>query len=142
MMLRRGSTLAHASLRRATLATSSGASTGVAVGHSGHLSADAMRNRHDVPATDAGLSHKQKYMFDLNGFLVLKGAFPAEMVQRANAAIDASTAAGQLHERSGQLRTSGLYGRESTALAGDGSTGRFDMGGMLGWEHPQREPPT
>ena len=109
-----------------------------AVGHSGHLSADAMRNRHDVPATDAGLSHKQKYMFDLNGFLVLKRAFPAEMVQRANAAIDASTEAGQLHERAGQLRTSGLYGRESTALAGDGSTGRFDMGGMLGWEHPHR----
>ena len=55
-------------------------------------------------------------------------------VARANAAIDAHMES--LHERTGQLRTSGLYGRESTKLAGDGSTGRFDMGGMLGWAKP------
>ena len=143
LRLRRQTTLSRIGVRFASTAKPAvrfASTAKPAVGHSGHLSADALRNRHDVPATDAGLSHKQKYMFDLNGFLVLKGAFPAEMVQRANAAIDASTAAGQLHERSGQLRTSGLYGRESTALAGDGSTGRFDMGGMLGWEHPHREP--
>ena len=61
MMLRRGSTLAYASLRRATLATSSGASTGVAVGHSGHLSAEEparrseLRNVHDGPAVETHL---------------------------------------------------------------------------------------
>ena len=108
------------------------------VGHSGHLSSDALRNRHDVPAAHAGLTHKQKYMFDLNGFLVLKAAFSTEMVARANEAVDANVS--QLHERTGKLRTSGLYGRESIALAGDGATGRFDMGGMLGWESPHREP--
>ena len=108
------------------------------IGHSGHLSAEALRNQHDVPVAEPGLSHKQKYSFDLNGYLVIRGAFDADMVARANAAIDAHTET--LHERRGQLRTSGLYGRESSALAGDGATGRFDMGGMLGWAAPHREP--
>jgi len=108
------------------------------VGHSGHLSAEALRNRHDVPKAPEGLSHKQRYAFDLNGYLVIRNAFDPSMISRANAAIDAHMET--LHERSGKLRTSGLYGRESKALAGDGSTGRFDMGGMLGWETPHREP--
>lgn len=142
MMLRRGSPLARASLRRATLAT--GASTGVAVGHSGHLSADEaarrseLRNAHDGPAVETAMSHKEKYLFDLNGYVVLRGAFDADMVSRANTAVDAHL--DQLHERTGQLRTSGLYGRASTELAGDGSTGRADLGGMLGWAAPHREP--
>ena len=142
MMLRRGSPLARASLRRATLAT--GASTGVAVGHSGHLSADEaarrseLRNAHDGPAVETAMSHKEKYLFDLNGYVVLRGAFDADMVSRANNAVDAHL--DQLHERTGQLRTSGLYGRASTELAGDGRTGRADLGGMLGWAAPHREP--
>ena len=113
-------------------------STSPAIGHSGHLSAEALRNRHDVPAADTALSHAQRYAFDLNGFLVLRGIFSEAMIADANAAIDAHL--GQLHERTGQLRTSGLYGRESTRLAGDGSTGRFDMGGMLGWAKPHCDP--
>lgn len=113
-------------------------STEPLIGHSGHLSSDALRNRHDAPKAEAGLSHKQKYSFDLNGYLVMKQAFDADMVARANAAIDNHLHT--LHERSGQLRTSGLYGRDSTRLAGDGTTGRFDMGGMLGWEKPHCEP--
>ena len=108
------------------------------VGHSGHLSSEALRNRHDVPVVESGLTHKQKYLFDLNGFLVIKDAFDPAMVSRANVAVDAHLE--RLHERKGKLRTSGLYGRESTALAGDGSTGRFDLGGMLGWSAPHREP--
>ena len=143
-MLRRGSPLARASLRRATLATASGASTGVAVGHSGHLSTEEaarrseLRNAHDGPAVEAAMSHKEKYLFDLNGYLVLRGAFDADMVARANTAVDAHL--DQLHERTGRLRTSGLYGRASTELAGDGRTGRADLGGMLGWAAPHREP--
>jgi hypothetical protein len=113
-------------------------STNVAVGHSGHLSADAMRNRHDVPKSEGGLSHTEKYMFDLNGFLVIRNAFNSDTVLRANAAIDAHS--DRVFERDGKLRTSGLYGRESKALAGDGSTGRKDVGGMLGWDAPHREP--
>ena len=97
-----------------------------------------MRNRHDVPHVESGLTQKQKYMFDLNGFLVIRDAFNASLVARANTAIDAHMST--LHERAGQLRTSGLYGRESEALVGDGKTGRFDMGGMLGWKTPHCEP--
>ena len=113
--------------------------TRAGVGHSGHLSADNLKNQHDAPdTTTAGLSAKQRYLFDLNGFLVLKGALSPDEVKAANDAIDAN--ADKLHERKGQLRTSALYGRESSALAGDGETGRIDGGGMLGWAAPHREP--
>jgi len=113
-----------------------------AVGHSGHLAAgaslDSLRNQHDTPAHAAGLLHKHAYLFDLNGFLVVKNVFDADMVARANTAIDAH--ADRMKARVGKLRTSALYGRESTELRGDGSTGRMDLGGMLGWEAPHREP--
>ena len=53
-------------------------SASAGVGHSGHLSSAALRNRHDVPLAEAGLTAAQKYMFDLNGFLVIRGAFDAD----------------------------------------------------------------
>ena len=109
------------------------------VGHSGHLSAEALRNQHDPPAAEQRITHKQKYLFDLNGFLVLRGVLSEAEVAAANAAVDAHSDS-ELHERKGSLRTSALYGRESKDLAGDGATGRFDMGGMLGWAAPHREP--
>lgn len=113
---------------------------GAVVGHSGHLSSDALRNRHDSPKVEgAGLSPTAKYMFDLNGFLVLRNVLSPEMIAAANAAIDKHEAT-ELHERAGQLRTSALYGRESEALKGDGKTGRKDMGGMLGWPKPDCDP--
>ncbi|KAH8059917.1 phytanoyl-CoA dioxygenase [Aureococcus anophagefferens] len=104
-----------------------------AVGHSGHLSADSLKNQHDAPDLGLAMSHKHKYLFDLNGYLVLRGVFSPDDVAAANAAErDADTH----HERTGQLRTSGLYGRESHALAGDGARGRLDMGGLLAWDAP------
>ena len=105
------------------------------VGHSSLLS---LRNQHDAPEHEGGLCQKQSYLFDLNVFLVVRGLFDARTVARANEAIDAHD--DQMHERVGRLRTSALYGRESSALRGDGVTGRKDMGGMLGWEAPHREP--
>eukprot|EP00592_Proboscia_alata_P000779 CAMPEP_0194368600 /NCGR_PEP_ID=MMETSP0174-20130528/16793_1 /TAXON_ID=216777 /ORGANISM="Proboscia alata, Strain PI-D3" /LENGTH=385 /DNA_ID=CAMNT_0039145013 /DNA_START=101 /DNA_END=1258 /DNA_ORIENTATION=- len=107
------------------------------VGHSGHLSAETLRNQHDVPEPQGapGITHAQKYLFDLNGYIVLKNVFSLAEVQSANEAVDHHTPT-EMHERKSQLRTSGLYGRESKALAGDGNTGRFDMGGMLGWDSP------
>ena len=108
------------------------------VGHSGHLSADALRNQHDVPKAAEGMSKAQKYLFDLNGFIVIRNVFDSDFIKQANAAIDAHT--DRLYERTGQLRTSGLYGRESPELAGDGTTGRMDLGGMLGWAQPHCEP--
>ena len=48
--------------------------TRAGVGHSGHLSAESLRNQHDAPAVDASgkVSHKLKYLFDLNGYIVLR----------------------------------------------------------------------
>eukprot|EP00930_Biecheleria_cincta_P075984 TRINITY_DN63189_c0_g1_i1.p1 TRINITY_DN63189_c0_g1~~TRINITY_DN63189_c0_g1_i1.p1 ORF type:complete len:377 (+),score=58.68 TRINITY_DN63189_c0_g1_i1:27-1133(+) len=108
------------------------------VGHSGHLPAEMLRNQHDLPKASSGMSHKEKYLFDLNGFLVLRSVLSQAEVAAANDAVDAHM--DTLHERTGKLRTSGLYGRQSEALAGDGSTGRKDMGGMLGWAKPHCEP--
>lgn len=48
-----------------------------AVGHSGHLPAGhskGLRNEHDGPAASSELSTTAKYLFDLNGYLVLRGA--------------------------------------------------------------------
>ena len=80
------------------------------IGHSGHLSTDQLRNRHDAPAVDAslGLTANEKYLFDLNGFLVLRNVLSPEMIADANTAIDKHEAT-ELHERSGELRTSALY---------------------------------
>lgn len=128
--------------RRAQGATRRVLSTKALVGHSGHLSAELkLRNQHDVPlVNNSDLSHKHKYLFDLNGYLVLRSVFSEDQVQTANDTIDKYLDSDHLHERKGKLRTSGLYGRESTALAGDGKTGRFDMGGMLGWPKPDCDP--
>jgi len=119
-------------------AARAGFATRAGVGHSGHLSADSMKNQHDAPdVTETGLSQKHRYLFDLNGFLVIRNAFSPEEVAKANAAIDAN--ADKLKERKGKLRTSALYGRESHALAGDGETGRIDGGGLLGWDAPHAD---
>lgn len=112
--------------------------TNPGVGHSGHLSAEKLRNQHDGPQAEVGMSHAQKYLFDLNGYLVIRGVHAKDEIEQANRAVDAHI--DTLHERTGNLRTSGLYGRESEALAGDGRTGRKDMGGMLGWKRPHCDP--
>mmetsp|Transcript_100829 Transcript_100829/g.177508 ORF Transcript_100829/g.177508 Transcript_100829/m.177508 type:complete len:151 (-) Transcript_100829:7-459(-) len=111
---------------------------GTGVGHSGHLSAELLRNQHDPPAISSKMSATDKYLFDLNGYIVLRGVLSEEEVAAANSAVEAHM--DTLHERTGKLRTSGLYGRQSEALAGDGKTGRKDMGGMLGWAKPHCEP--
>lgn len=111
---------------------------GTGVGHSGHLSAALLRNQHDPPDTESKMSATDKYLFDLNGFIVIRGALSEEEVADANNAVEAHM--DTLHERTGKLRTSGLYGRQSKALEGDGRTGRKDMGGMLGWTKPHCEP--
>lgn len=81
----------------------------------------------------AQFSDEQLYLFDLNGFLLLRGVLSPDEVARANAAIDKYAAGAQ--ERTGILRNTRLR----TPLAGDGATGRQDLGGLLSWEHPHRE---
>ena len=76
----------------------------------------------------------EKYLFDLNGFLVVRGVFSEAEVAAANAAIDKR--AERIVERKGDLR---LGGDKGDALAGDGVTGREDLGGMLGWPEGERD---
>jgi len=74
---------------------------------------------------------EQKYLFDLNGFIVIRGVLSAEEVAAAHSAIDAHTA--EFKERADKaLRNT----RDGTPLAGDGKTPRLDLGGMLGWQKP------
>lgn len=84
------------------------------------------------------MSRAQKYFFDTAGYLVIRGALSQSEVDAANAAIDFHSA--QFQERKNNLRCNSLYGRVSSNLDGDGSTGRFDMGGMLAWESPHCNP--
>ena len=67
-------------------------------------------------------------------FIHLKGVLSAEEVTAANKAIDAHRE--HARERKGVLRNTRLR----TPLAGDGKSGRMDLGGMLGWPDPHCKP--
>jgi len=69
---------------------------------------------------------RAKFMFDLNGFIVVRGVLSPEQVKAANDGINAH----KFHERVGGTRNSD----RGTLFEGDSKTGRFDMAGMLGWE--------
>ena len=73
---------------------------------------------------------RARFLFDLNGFHVVRGALSLEEVAAANRAIDTR----DFQERKGALRTAA----DGTAFTGDRTTGRFDLAGMLGWEEPHR----
>ena len=94
------------------------------------VTSSAMPSDADASAP-AGVSDLERYLFDLNGFLVVRGVFTPDEIAAANAAIDARTEA--IVERKGDLR---LGGSKGDPLAGDGDTGRADLGGMLGWPSP------
>ena len=95
------------------------------------VSASQTADTTDVAHTMTDL---EKYLFDLNGFLVVRGVFSEEEVRNANAAIDKRSS--KIVERKGDLR---LGGNKGAPLAGDGVTGREDLGGMLGWPEGDRE---
>lgn len=76
------------------------------------------------------MNDDERYLFDLNGFLVLRQVLTAEQVGALNAGIDH-------HVKGLQQREGSLVG-ESTALGG--TSHRKDLGGMLGWERPWCEP--
>ena len=80
-----------------------------------------------MPETD-------KFLFDTNGFVVVRNVFSAADLARFHAAIDAH--ADQIHERKGQLRLTA----NRSPLSGDGVTGRKDLAGFLGWKKPHCEP--
>merc|ERR1712100_145456 len=74
------------------------------------------------------LEQEELFAFDLNGFIVVKNVFTEEEIEAMNAAVDAHER--EMVERKGQLR---LGGKKGAPLAGDGDTGRQDLGGMLAW---------
>ena len=78
------------------------------------------------------MTDDERYLFDINGYLVVRHALSAEDVALANAAIDRH--AGEIRERVGEDSLSG----DSEAL--QGSTGRGDLGGALLWEEPYGRP--
>lgn len=78
------------------------------------------------------MDETEKYLFDLNGYIVIEAALSAAEVARCNEAIDRH--ADRIAERTGDQSLSG----NSTTLKG--TTGRGDLGGLLGWEQPWCEP--
>ena len=78
------------------------------------------------------MNDEQKYLFDLNGYLVVENALTAEEVAACNEAIDRNP--DRHRERSGEQ----LLSAGSEALSGE--QGRGDLGGMLTWPHPWCEP--
>lgn len=97
-----------------------------------------MRRRHTTNTTvhetlvgramGHALEQEELFAFDLNGFIVVKNVFTEEEIEAMNAAVDAHEH--EMVERKGQLR---LGGKKGAPLAGDGDTGRQDLGGMLAW---------
>lgn len=69
-----------------------------------------------------------KYMFDLNGFIVVRNVFNKDEVAAANAVIDRHASDAQERTHSAVRNT-----QKGTPLAGDGVGGRQDLGGVLEW---------
>lgn len=79
------------------------------------------------------MNAKDKFLFDLNGYIIIRDVFTKEEISKANLAIDHNLE--KSCERTGSLRnTSTLSG-----YSGDGNNGRIDLGGMLQWEAPHRD---
>lgn len=82
-----------------------------------------------MSAAASQMTAHEKFLFDLNGYIVVRNVFSPEEVAAANAAIDANAAK--------------LCAREDASLR-NAQTGsphaaagpRLDMGGMLGWPKP------
>jgi Phytanoyl-CoA dioxygenase (PhyH) len=74
----------------------------------------------------------QKYLFDLNGYLVIEGALAPEEIAACNEAIDHNLE--HVRRRTGEQLLSG----GSSALVAE--QGRGDIGGMLTWPKPWCQP--
>ena len=73
------------------------------------------------------MTEDERYLFDLNGYLVVRGVLTPEEVKACNDAID-SHAADMIERTAGALRNTVA----GTSLAGTGP-GRKDLGGVLEW---------
>jgi len=76
------------------------------------------------------MTPEELFWFDLNGFLVIRGALTQTQVAGLNAAIDAHVPAKARARESQPLKNAA----PNSAMAAAGS--RIDLGGMLSWEEP------
>ena len=72
------------------------------------------------------MNEEEKYLFDLNGYVVLSNVLSAQEIEHGNEAIDHHS--DQMWERDSSLAG------ESTSLKG--SSRRAEVGGMLSWKRP------
>lgn len=75
----------------------------------------------------AGLTAEERYLFDLNGYLLVRGALDSEEVKALNDAITE-------HSDEAVSRTGSLSNAPPGAFSAAGA--RRDLGGMLGWSTP------
>ena len=75
----------------------------------------------------SGLTDHEKFLFDLNGYLVVRGALSADELSELNAAIDAHS-----HEAISRDATALKNAKRAGVFGAKGS--RRDLGGMLNWE--------
>ena len=78
------------------------------------------------------MTDDEKYLFDINGYLLVRGVLSEQEVAACNEAIDHHQHL--IRERTGKLSLSG----NSEAL--NGITGRGALGGLLAWARPWCEP--
>ena len=76
------------------------------------------------------MNEDERYLFDLNGYLVFRGVLGEQEVSTLNAAID--------HHADQMTEMDRSLAGNSSALAG--TSHRLDMGGMLAWDRPWCEP--
>jgi len=74
-----------------------------------------------------GLTDHEKFLFDLNGYLVVRGALSADEISELNSATDAHS-----HEAISRDATALKNAKRAGCFGAKGS--RRDLGGMLNWE--------
>ncbi|KNC48403.1 uncharacterized protein AMSG_04852 [Thecamonas trahens ATCC 50062] len=92
-----------------------------------YLSVASRMSESSSSATSSGFDATQRFLFDLNGFIVLRGVLDANEVASLQAAVDAH-ASEAVSRDAGALKNA----KDGSALSAPGS--RRDLGGMLGWE--------
>lgn len=73
---------------------------------------------------------RAKFIFDLNGYCVVKGVLSQKEIIEARKVIDNHRQ--DFKERQGPSQRNSV-GAKQDRLSGDGNTGRFDLGGILDW---------
>ena len=74
---------------------------------------------------------RAKFLFDLNGYCVVRGVLSESEILQARESIDKHKS--EFKERKGSVLRNSTAAKE-TKISGDGSTGRFDLGGILSWK--------